>query len=128
MRRLLGTLIAYALGLLVGIAVGWAACSTAHAGEYQDQHGEWWDLRGPPPRYFDKPYEGTISRNFLPEREIDRMCSGAVGHYERFGCAFVSPFRCNIYISSDLPRVFRNAVHYHEVAHCFGWPMHHPQR
>lgn len=122
------------MGKLLVLVLALTAPSFALAAPYQDQHGVWWDLPLPPAHYFDREPLGNPEVRFLPEGEIMSICRQANGKAENFGCAFPPAFRtpgleqnCPVYVSEDLPKILRDAVHFHEVAHCFGWGADHPQ-
>jgi hypothetical protein len=113
------------MGKLLVVLLALLAPTLAHAATFKDQRGELWDLPMPPQRY-QTPYTDTLKLFPMSEEEISEICSEAVGKAEPFGCAFILPGECSVYVSEDLPPRFRLAVEAHERAHCAGWPADHP--
>ncbi len=116
------------MGKILTLTLALLAPTFAHAAPFEDQHGAWWDLPLPPMHYFDEPYTGRLDIKHLPEAEILSICRQANGKAENFGCAFPTIGRCSVYVSEELPKLLREHVQIHEVAHCHGWPADHPQR
>jgi hypothetical protein len=83
--------------------------------------------RGPvadlPPAEYDHPYSGTlhvIRLNIFQVVDVCRDTMGANG----FSCARPMGTSCTIIIPSNT--VVGDSLWRHEVAHCNGWPAHHP--
>jgi hypothetical protein len=78
-------------------------------------------LLEPPPQY-DHPYRGPVVEQRLSVLQIIQLCRG-LGE----GCAFVDKGVCHIALPSDEKDTRLMALmRRHEVAHCNGWPSHHP--
>lgn len=48
------------------------------------------------------------------------------GFWPVWGCAYVGANPCPVYVTSTGSKKFRNLIRIHELAHCAGWPAHHP--
>ena len=113
------------MGKIVAVLLALLAPTLAHAATFTDQRDQLWDLPEPPQRY-QTPYTGTLKLFPMSEEDISEICTEATGKAEPFGCTFVLPTECSVYVSEDLPPLFRKAVETHELAHCAGWPGDHP--
>jgi hypothetical protein len=98
----------------------------ANANTFLDQYGRAWELKMPPKEYVGIPYHGKLVTYPMPTEQVREICSDAVGKYEDTGCALIWPDQCLIFINSDLPKKYFDAVYIHERAHCVGWPSDHP--
>ncbi len=79
----------------------------------------------PPPQY-DYPYQGEVVINYvLSPDEMNRRCYG-VGR-QIIACAFTGDGHCTILIWSQVASEQRPTLIRHELAHCNGWPAHHPK-
>lgn len=74
----------------------------------------------PPPARFDHSYSGTLIVRVLPESELRQEC----GPRAR-GCADRRSGKCVVYMIQDTPERYALRLR-HEIAHCNGWPAHHP--
>lgn len=83
----------------------------------------------PPPERYDFPYKGELTIVRVHRLEANRLCDsqrttvfGNVG-----ACAILhSASRCTIIINVDSVMTETSLLR-HEVAHCNGWPGHHPR-
>ena len=77
----------------------------------------------PPVRYLHK-FDGTLhGPNYLQPAALRFHCAQHI-----LGCATkFRPRHCTIYIDATLSAEKKREVYQHELAHCNGWPSHHPR-
>ncbi|OYW31673.1 MAG: hypothetical protein B7Z45_10140 [Azorhizobium sp. 12-66-6] len=88
-----------------------------------------------PPGEFDKPVRIQTKISTIPYMEVDKVCSWPMRSEEAMGgriegCARVYNAVCYVVLSA-IDGVFMTRGKYarllkHELAHCNGWPSHHP--
>src|SRR5688572_17978722 len=69
-----------------------------------------------PPARYDHPYKGRTV-------VLNRTCPGAP---DSLACAWVEGSTCKVALAPSLRGERRRVNMRHEVAHCNGWPGHHP--
>lgn len=107
---------------IVALAMLLALCSAGSAGVYTDSDGGRWELLDPPKKYEGITYNGTMSVKLIPRWRVKAICKALTNKADPHGCASAyTPTSCEIFVSDDLPPLFRNAVQLHEEAHCKGW-------
>jgi hypothetical protein len=92
------------------------------------------DLRLMPPKQYDHPYSGPGVLLIIPaasQNEVREWCPDAVfPKAGAYGCAQMKGWGCRVVIApvADMKAVglTKDMVVRHEVAHCNGWPNHHP--
>jgi hypothetical protein len=76
-----------------------------------------------PPKRFDYPFRGKLVEHSGNLRQVQMWCATMYGVQFPFlieGCALPMGRRCEIAYT-------RRQVRRHEIAHCNGWPAHHPK-
>src|SRR5262245_22352274 len=76
-----------------------------------------------PPKRFDHAFTGKLVEHPGDIQEVQMWCATMYGvpfPYLVEGCALPMGKRCEIAFT-------RKAVRRHEIAHCNGWPEHHPK-
>jgi hypothetical protein len=76
-----------------------------------------------PPKRFDHPFKGKLVEHRGDIQEVQMWCATMYGKpfpYLVEGCALPMGTRCEVAFT-------RKAVRRHEIAHCNGWPEHHPR-
>jgi hypothetical protein len=76
-----------------------------------------------PPKRFDHPFNGKLVEHSGNLRQVQMWCATIYGEpfpYLVEGCALPMGKRCEIVYT-------RKKVRRHEIAHCNGWPPHHPK-
>jgi hypothetical protein len=76
-----------------------------------------------PPKRFDYPFKGKLVEHSGNVRQVQMWCATIYGEpfpYIVEGCALPMGRRCEIAYT-------RKKVRRHEIAHCNGWPAHHPK-
>ncbi len=88
----------------------------------------------PPARYLKNPYpDMKIEVHYMPSREVTNFCARASRSRVRraAACALVSadtnPRFCAVVLPTRLTRRAHATFMRHELAHCYGWPGHHPR-
>lgn len=123
--------------------IGWFAMKTAEVAAFAYLLGFVGDaLAGMPPAKYDRPYMDELSEWRVPLGRAAAKCNALARdlgqpatHPARiagrplYGCAYPGKGFCFIVWSFDPsgrdPHMADN-VRRHEVAHCNGWPAHHP--
>jgi hypothetical protein len=77
-----------------------------------------------PPASYDHPYRGPVVQMVMPLASARRLCGqrGAVAD----ACSWTKNGRCYIVIPRGGPVKSLKSYRRHEIAHCNGWPAHHP--
>ena len=99
----------------------------AFAGEFQDQHGQWFRSLDPDPSWFEKPLLWEPRVHYRTENEVFALCEMATRKAAQKGCAIPSGPFIEIYLIEELPADFRENLLRHELAHAHGWPASHPE-
>jgi hypothetical protein len=76
-----------------------------------------------PPKRFDYQFKGKLVEHPGNIHEVQMWCATMYGEpfpYMVEGCALPMGKRCEIAYT-------RRQVRRHEIAHCNGWPQHHPR-
>lgn len=79
-------------------------------------------MPAPPPSRFDGPYRGELHVVVVPLAQMAANCMGLA-----YACAFGGPGYCRIYLPKEASGAVLAALRRHEIAHCNGWPAHHPR-
>ena len=95
------------------------------AGEYQDNHGQWWKTIDPDESWFSKPLLWKPRVRYLPEAHVYRVCEMATKLAKQAGCAIPLGTFIDIFIIKELPKTYRDNVLRHEMAHAHGWGADH---
>jgi hypothetical protein len=125
-----------------GNAVGVITADFSHPGDDIVEHGGWsdyddmapeWTAIVPiplPPALYDHPPAIAVIEHVLPSDQVNATCHAnhALGPdgrppppgYRFAGCAHIAVGKCVVWRTED-PTVRR-----HELAHCNGWPVDHP--
>jgi hypothetical protein len=75
-----------------------------------------------PPAQYDHPYHGQVIEQRLSQFQLMQLCHGPAP-----ACAWVSKGVCHVALPVDEKNSRVVAImRRHEVAHCNGWPPHHP--
>ena len=82
-----------------------------------------------PPAQYDHAYAGEVDLRQISRANVWKECSrdGAVKmRRDVAGCARVQEGVCIIHLAMKTRRAPLEAILRHEIAHCNGWPGHHP--
>ncbi|HWM46932.1 MAG TPA: hypothetical protein VNR11_08470 [Xanthobacteraceae bacterium] len=86
----------------------------------------------PPPAVYDQPYKGRLEVKQGSLAQVEHIChtmEGIVSSYRALGCAKKFPGACFVMIPRIGGKVtahMQAQIRRHEIAHCNGWPAHHP--
>jgi len=76
----------------------------------------------PPPKRFDKKYTGKLKVFKVPLAEMARYCGGPA-----WACSLPLGNYCEVVLPKEAKGKMLAALYRHELAHCNGWPPHHPK-
>jgi hypothetical protein len=78
----------------------------------------------PPPQY-NHPYKGPVAEIVMSLAQARALCRkhGAIAD----ACSWIKDGKCYIVMPRDGPVKALAPYRRHEVAHCNGWPAHHPR-
>jgi len=117
--------------ILLGLALPILAIGAAT--ETLAQRVDEFRLVMPPVRYASGPFLYPVKIHRMPNDRMTSVCVNVIptkGGYAapELGCTRVGPVRCDIFLPKKrtIPKKLADHIVLHELAHCRGWPGHHP--
>jgi len=78
-----------------------------------------------PPKQYDHPYKGELHVYYADEFNMKAQCFAPENGNKVWGCAFVWPKSCDVWILNSEDADSQAQIMRHEIAHCNGWPPDH---
>jgi hypothetical protein len=87
----------------------------------------------PPPAIYDHTYKGALTMRQGTMAQVEHYChtmQGIVSSYRALGCSKPDGTSCFVMIpriGGPVTASIQAEIRRHEIAHCNGWPAHHPR-